>query len=562
MGNCCPHKNLKSIATIPVNSSIINEIQPKKIIAQPVKKSVKFVNHFGKNTGSKDSPSEDWNKNEKNRRKEPKYFEINTYSSGTNIYESGENLRHDLYKDSEMASDMQTAAIEDFIRSRNGTKIIHSVSEDPPEDASKVQRITSISLTYSESENFQNQSDVSKKDSFEKGLNDSRSKEFPSSSFGSMKISEPSSIDEKNQQKEEDPNLSYSSESSSDLSPPPLHRSLECNSESSEEFVPNSIETVLANFKLSSISPDKNQSKHQRQNSCELPTYKKKFESESSFPENSASKRNTDLVVTYFEDGSKQINQYKLTKRLLSDSCYKTYLAIDKEFNQFIVKCYDKKLLQKKSMGNGKSALDKIIEEVNLALRLNHKYIQKLVEVIDSKTNGKLILVLEFASNGKFKRKMPIIEARARRYYRQLISALDYLHNEAFIAHLNIIPESVLVDTNENIKLTDFSLAQPIINGNDEACWIHKHELRAPEIKSSRRTFKGRAADVWGTGLCLYFWVNEKYPERQHKFDNDEQNDLTDLLSKLLEEDPERRISLNSIKTHPWLTCNGRNPLL
>lgn len=47
-----------------------------------------------------------------------------------------------------------------------------------------------------------------------------------------------------------------------------------------------------------------------------------------------------------------------------------------------------------------------------------------------------------------------------------------------------------------------------------------------------------------------------KFPEKPALSEN-----LRELISKMLDKDPERRISLSEVKEHPWLTNDGAEPL-
>lgn len=51
---------------------------------------------------------------------------------------------------------------------------------------------------------------------------------------------------------------------------------------------------------------------------------------------------------------------------------------------------------------------------------------------------------------------MPSMEAQ--RYMLQLLSAVDYLHKRG-VAHRDLKPENLLLDENDNLKVSDFGLA-------------------------------------------------------------------------------------------------------
>lgn len=46
----------------------------------------------------------------------------------------------------------------------------------------------------------------------------------------------------------------------------------------------------------------------------------------------------------------------------------------------------------------------------------------------------------------------------AQKYMLQLLSAVDYLHKRG-VAHRDLKPENLLLDENDNIKVSDFGLA-------------------------------------------------------------------------------------------------------
>lgn len=71
-------------------------------------------------------------------------------------------------------------------------------------------------------------------------------------------------------------------------------------------------------------------------------------------------------------------------------------------------------------------------------------------------------LFLEYAPGGElFDRIEPDVgmrEADARRYWRQLLSGLHYLHGRG-VAHRDIKPENLLLDHRDQLKISDFGMA-------------------------------------------------------------------------------------------------------
>lgn len=50
-------------------------------------------------------------------------------------------------------------------------------------------------------------------------------------------------------------------------------------------------------------------------------------------------------------------------------------------------------------------------------------------------------------------------ESIARFYFKQLLSAIEYLHQEAGVVHRDLKPENLLLDQDFNLKIGDFGLS-------------------------------------------------------------------------------------------------------
>jgi [calcium/calmodulin-dependent protein kinase] kinase len=89
--------------------------------------------------------------------------------------------------------------------------------------------------------------------------------------------------------------------------------------------------------------------------------------------------------------------------------------------------------------------------------------------------------------------------------------------------------------------------------------------------------FSGRAADIWGMGITLYALVYRKLPfwgetiaSLMDSIENapipflESRNiseGLTDLLTRILDKNPETRIKMPEILLHPWMNEGLDGPL-
>lgn len=113
-----------------------------------------------------------------------------------------------------------------------------------------------------------------------------------------------------------------------------------------------------------------------------------------------------------------------------------------------------------------RQALAKIRTEVKILQKLHHPHVLSLFDVINTPKN--LILVTEYAQNGELynliERKGRLSEPEAHYIFKQMISALEYIHHHS-VAHRDLKPENILLDGANDIKIADFGLSNYIRDG-------------------------------------------------------------------------------------------------
>ena len=148
--------------------------------------------------------------------------------------------------------------------------------------------------------------------------------------------------------------------------------------------------------------------------------------------------------------------------------------------------------------------------------RLSHPNIAQLYEAIE--TEEQVILVLEYVPGGsthgflKSKPNRRMSEDDARRIFRQLINALQYLHNKC-IAHRDIKLENVMLDERNQVKLIDFGFSTCIPNEQRIKIFCGTPSYMAPEIV--RKTeFCGPPTDIYASGVLLFAFFCGQFPYR------------------------------------------------
>ncbi|KAH9564135.1 hypothetical protein CY35_04G008500 [Sphagnum magellanicum] len=165
------------------------------------------------------------------------------------------------------------------------------------------------------------------------------------------------------------------------------------------------------------------------------------------------------------------------------------------------IKIIDKDKILKHKM------VEQIKREISTMKLVKHPNIVQILEVLASKT--KIYLVLEYVSGGELFSKIlnqgRLREDQSRKYFQQLIDAVDYCHSRR-VYHRDLKPENLLLDAEGNLKISDFGLsALPQQFRSDgllhTTCGTPNYV--APEVIDDKG-YDGAKADLWSCGIILY----------------------------------------------------------
>nr|BAA28663.1 HrPOPK-1 [Halocynthia roretzi] len=213
------------------------------------------------------------------------------------------------------------------------------------------------------------------------------------------------------------------------------------------------------------------------------------------------------------------------------------------------------------------SVINKVEREIAIMKLIEHPHILGLHDVYENKKY--LYLILELVSGGELfdylVQKGRLIPREARRFFRQIISAVDYCHNHN-VCHRDLKPENLLLDEKNNIKVADFGMASLQPEGFLLETSCGSPHYACPEVIRGER-YDGRTADVWSCGVILFALLVGALP-----FDDDNLRQLLEkvkrgvyhiphfvppdaqnLLRGMIDVRPDKRLSLQQVLQHPWM---------
>ncbi|KAL3925605.1 MAG: hypothetical protein SGILL_000299 [Bacillariaceae sp.] len=209
---------------------------------------------------------------------------------------------------------------------------------------------------------------------------------------------------------------------------------------------------------------------------------------------------------------------------------------------------------------------EKVQREINILHLCTHPHIIRLYEVIDTPTD--IFLVQEYVSGGELfdyiVSKGRLSADEARNFFHQIISGVEYCHFQK-IVHRDLKPENLLLDAKLNIKIADFGLSNLMRDGDFLRTSCGSPNYAAPEVISGH-LYAGPEVDVWSCGVILYALLcgslpfdDESIPNLFKKIKSGMYSLPThlsqlakNLIPRMLEVDPMKRITIPEIRLHPW----------
>ncbi|CAK9857118.1 unnamed protein product [Sphagnum jensenii] len=259
-----------------------------------------------------------------------------------------------------------------------------------------------------------------------------------------------------------------------------------------------------------------------------------------------------------------RVGKYELGKTLGEGTFAKVKYAKNMETGESVaIKVLDKDKVLKHKM------VEQIKREISTMKLVKHPNIVQLLEVIASKT--KIYIVLEYVTGGELFDKIlhqgRLKEDESRKYFQQLIEAVDYCHSRG-VYHRDLKPENLLLDTDGNLKISDFGLSalpQQVREDGLLHTTCGTPNYVAPEVIDDKG-YHGASADIWSCGVILFVlmagYLPFDEPNLMTLYKKIHRADFTcpawvspsarKLILKILDPNPRTRITAAQIYKNEW----------
>ncbi|KAK1277373.1 CBL-interacting protein kinase 23 [Acorus gramineus] len=270
--------------------------------------------------------------------------------------------------------------------------------------------------------------------------------------------------------------------------------------------------------------------------------------------------------------GRTRVGKYELGRTLGKGTFAKVKFARNVETGDSVaIKILDKDKVLRHKM------IDQIKREISTMKLIRHPNVIRMYEVMASKT--KIYIVLEFVTGGELFDKIAshgrLKEDEARRYFQQLINAVDYCHSRG-VCHRDLKPENLLLDAYGVLKVSDFGLSalpQQVREDGLLHTTCGTPNYVAPEVINNKG-YDGAKADLWSCGVILFVLMAGYLP-----FEDTNLSSLykkifkanftcpswfstsaKKLIKRILDPNPSTRITIREVIENEWFKKGYRPP--
>jgi serine/threonine protein kinase len=273
----------------------------------------------------------------------------------------------------------------------------------------------------------------------------------------------------------------------------------------------------------------------------------------------------TPVETIHIPDQDNKLQEYGLLSKLATGK-YGTVFLYQHIHNQQMIVC---KLMAKRN-----TVL--IDREMDCLSKLSHPSIIKAMGFYQTESHAHIFT--EYVPNSRelasVIRKKKFSPEQIISIFYQIVDALIHFH-ENNIVHRDIKPRNILINPETcQIKIIDFGFSREVPKEGLVKTQCGTPTYMAPEILSGK-PYDPKKSDIWSLGITLFMLATGKKPfEHQNmaqliklitsgEYSLPESIDpgIKDLIKALLNPDPDKRIALEDLKTHPTAEAHQFFPL-
>ena len=226
---------------------------------------------------------------------------------------------------------------------------------------------------------------------------------------------------------------------------------------------------------------------------------------------------------------------------------------------KFAIKILNKQKLKSQTKSSS-------INEIEILAKLDHPNIIHVENIVEDEIN--YYIIMEYCTGGELfdyiVKQERLDEIEAAIFFYQLIKGVEYIHKQN-LAHRDLKPENLLLTKDHLLKIIDFGLCHNFDGTKLLKTKCGSPSYAAPEILKGF-PYNGFKSDIWCCGIILYGMLcgylpfdgeNNQEIFRQIVKCNPEfppflEDDSIDLIAKILNPEPKKRMSITQIKLHPF----------
>ncbi|KAL2474984.1 CBL-interacting serine/threonine-protein kinase 23 [Abeliophyllum distichum] len=271
--------------------------------------------------------------------------------------------------------------------------------------------------------------------------------------------------------------------------------------------------------------------------------------------------------------GRTRVGRFELGRTLGQGTFAKVKFARNVSTGEDVaIKILDKeKVLKHKMIGQ-------IKREISTMKLIRHPNVIRMYEVMASRT--KIYIVMEFVTGGELFDKIAtrgkLKEDEVRKYFQQLINAVDYCHSRG-VYHRDLKPENLLLDANGVLKVSDFGLSalpQQVREDGLLHTTCGTPNYVAPEVINNKG-YDGAKADLWSCGVILFVLLAGYLPFEESnlgalykKIFKAEfscppwfSSGAKKLIKRILDPNPSTRITISKVLENEWFKKGYQAPI-